>query len=217
MSTTGQFNTTHTVVIAEPPSKGLRFLVGVAMLYAFWANRRLIAGFVFSTVAPQAAAPEGFASVGTVTGVLLPLLVDFVVALGGGGIFAATLGWRVFSDLAAGVFQAIANWRSGQAMRARVAQATTQATTRASQAADATATQAAARAAAGYGDKWQLEFSNPELARFAAMVQGTLAELVKRQSVADEILADIVNTPKGTGGKVTSRQSAGAMPDQPQS
>lgn len=203
MNTTGNLNTTHTVVIAEPPSKGLRFLVGLAMLYAFWVNRRLIAGFVFSAVAPQQAAPEGFASVSTVTGVVIPLLVDFVVALGGGGIFAATMGWRVFSDLAAGAFSMIANWRNGQALRARVAQALTQAQTAAGQAGQATATAAAVQGAAR-----TLEFSNPELAKFAAMVQGTLAEIVKRQGIADELLAELQT--RGSGGTEASKPPAGS-------
>lgn len=204
MNTTGNLNTTHTVVIAEPPSKGLRFLVGLAMLYAFWVNRRLIAGFVFSAVAPQQSAPEGFAMVSTVTGVLIPLLVDFVVALGGGGIFAATMGWRVFSDLAAGTFSMIANWRTGQALRARVAQALTQAQTAAGQAGQATATAAAVQGAAR-----TLEFSNPELARFAAMVQGTLADIVKRQGIADELLADLQT--RGSGGTEASKPPAGSV------
>lgn len=203
MNTTGNLNTTHTVVIAEPPSKGLRFLVGLAMLYAFWVNRRLIAGFVFSAVAPQQAAPEGFAMVSTVTGVVIPLLVDFVVALGGGGIFAATMGWRVFSDLAAGAFAMIANWRNGQALRARVAQALTQAQTAAGQAGQATATAAAVQGAAR-----TLEFSNPELAKFAAMVQGTLAEIVKRQGIADELLAELQT--RGSGGTEASKPPAGS-------
>lgn len=203
MNTTGNLNTTHTVVIAEPPSKGLRFLVGLAMLYAFWVNRRLIAGFVFSAVAPQQAAPEGFAMVSTVTGVVIPLLVDFVVALGGGGIFAATMGWRVFSDLAAGAFSMIANWRNGQALRARVAQALTQAQTAAGQAGQATATAAAMQGAAR-----TLEFTNPELAKFAAMVQGTLAEIVKRQGIADELLAELQT--RGSGGTEASKPPAGS-------
>ena len=203
MNTTGNLNTTHTVVIAEPPSKGLRFLVGLAMLYAFWVNRRLIAGFVFAAVAPQQAAPEGFAMVSTVTGVVIPLLVDFVVALGGGGIFAATMGWRVFSDLAAGAFSMIANWRNGQALRARVAQALTQAQTAAGQAGQATATAAAVQGAAR-----TLEFSNPELAKFAAMVQGTLADIVKRQGIADELLAEL--TTRGSGGTEASKPTAGS-------
>lgn len=203
MNTTGNLNTTHTVVIAEPPSKGLRFLVGLAMLYAFWVNRRLIAGFVFSAVAPQQAAPEGFAMVSTVTGVVIPLLVDFVVALGGGGIFAATMGWRVFADLAAGAFSMIANWRNGQALRARVAQALTQAQTAAGQAGQATATAAAMQGAAR-----TLEFSNPELAKFAAMVQGTLAEIVKRQGIADELLAELQT--RGSGGTEASNPPAGS-------
>ena len=177
-------NTTHTVVVAEPPSKGLRFLVGLAMLYAFWVNRRLIAGFVFSAMAPQAVAPEGYQSVGTITAVVIPLLVDFVVALGGGGIFAATFGWRIFSDIAAGTFQMVANWRNGQAVRARVAAAVTQSQTSAVQAAQSTAT----------ATRQPPQFSDPELARFAAMVQGTLAEIVKRQSVADELLAGLIPT-----------------------
>lgn len=201
--TTGNLNTTHTVVIAEPPSKGLRFLVGLAMLYAFWVNRRLIAGFVFSAVAPQQAAPEGFAMVSTVTGVVIPLLVDFVVALGGGGIFAATMGWRVFSDLAAGAFSMISNWRNGQALRARVAQALTQAQTAAGQAGQATATAAAVQGAAR-----TLEFTNPELAKFAAMVQGTLADIVKRQGIADELLAELQT--RGSGGTEASKPPAGS-------
>ena len=178
-------NTTHTVIVAEPPSKGLRFLVGLAMLYAFWVNRRLIAGFVFSAMAPQAAAPEGYQSVGTITAVVIPLLVDFVVALGGGGIFAATFGWRIFSDIAAGTFQMVANWRSGQAVRARVAAAVTQSQTSAVQAASSTSTGTRPPPP---------QFSDPELARFAIMVQGTLAEIVKRQSVSDELLAGLIPT-----------------------
>lgn len=189
MNTTTE-NTTHTVVLAEPPSKGLRFLVGLAMLYAFWANRRLIAGFVFSSLAPQAAAPEGFQSVGTITAVVIPLLVDFVVALGGGGIFAATFGWRVFSDIASGTFQMVTNWRNGQAARARVAAAINHGQTAATQAAQANATNVKSSPP---------QFRDPELARFAAMVQSTLGEIVKRQSVADELLADLVTKATGPG------------------
>jgi hypothetical protein len=199
-NTTGHLNTTHTVVIAEPPSRGLRFLVGLAMLYAFWANRRLIAGFLFSAVAPQAAAPEGFASVGTVTAVLVPMLIDFVVALGGGGIFAATMGWRVFGDLVAGAFQMIANWRNGQQIKARVSQAIKQATIAGTQAATGQAQDVATNEA--------LTFRDPELAKFAALVQGTLADLTKRQAMADELLADVLQT----RGGVTESSNPAAAP-----
>lgn len=194
-------DTTHTVVIQEPPSKGLRFLVGVAMLYAFWANRRLIAGFVFSTVAPQSTAPDGFSSVGTITAVVVPLLVDFVVALGGGGIFIATFGWRVFSDIAAGTWQMVANWRTGQLMRARVAAAVAQGTNAAQQAAHATGQNQATQAA--------LVFRDPELAKFAELVRGTLADLTKRQAVADELLAGLIQSRGSVGG---SSNAADATP-----
>lgn len=190
-------DTTHTVVMQEPPSKGLRFLVGVAMLYAFWANRRLIAGFVFSTVAPQSTAPDGFSSVGTITAVVVPLLVDFVVALGGGGIFIATFGWRVFSDIAAGTWQMVANWRTGQLMRARVAAAVAQGTNAAQQAAQSQATTNA------------LVFRDPELAKFAELVRGTLADLTKRQAVADELLAGLIQSRGSVGG---SSNAADATP-----
>ena len=193
-------DTTHTVVIAEPPSKGLRFLVGVAMLYAFWANRRLIAGFVFSSIAPQAAAPEGFASVATITAVVVPLLVDFVVALGGGGIFIATFGWRMFADIAAGCWQMVANWRTGQAMRARVAAAVTQGTNAAQQSAQAIAQTQATHTA--------LSFRDPELARFAELVRGTMADLAKRQAVSDELLAGLIQSRGSVGGSSSSAADA---------
>ena len=193
-------DTTHTVVIAEPPSKGLRFLVGVAMLYAFWANRRLIAGFVFSSIAPQSAAPEGFASVATITAVVVPLLVDFVVALGGGGIFIATCGWRMFADIAAGCWQMVANWRTGQAMRARVAAAVTQGTNAAQQSAQAIAQTQATHTA--------LSFRDPELARFAELVRGTMADLAKRQAVSDELLAGLIQSRGSVGGSSSSAADA---------
>jgi hypothetical protein len=186
-------DTTHRVVIQEPPSKGLRFLVGMAMLYAFWANRRLIAGFVFSTVAPQAATPDGFSSVGTITAVVLPLLVDFVVALGGGGIFIATFGWRLFADIAAGCWQMVANWRTAQTMRARVAAAVSQASV--------TAQQSAGEAAQTQATQTALQFRDPELARFAEMVRTTVAEMAKRQAMADELLAEVIENRKSVGGQ----------------
>lgn len=186
-------DTTHRVVIQEPPSKGLRFLVGMAMLYAFWANRRLIAGFVFSTVAPQVATPDGFSSVGTITAVVLPLLVDFVVALGGGGIFIATFGWRLFADIAAGCWQMVANWRTAQTMRARVAAAVSHASV--------TAQQSAGEAAQTQATQTALQFRDPELARFAEMVRTTVAEMAKRQAITDELLAEVIRNRIGVGGQ----------------
>jgi hypothetical protein len=186
-------DTTHRVVIQEPPNKGLRFLVGMAILYAFWANRRLIAGFVFSTVAPQAATPDGFSSVGTITAVVVPLLVDFVVALGGGGIFIATFGWRLFADIAAGCWQMVANWRTSQTMRARVAAAVSQASV--------TAQQSAGEAAQTQATQTALQFRDPELARFAEMVRTTVAEMAKRQAMADELLAEVIENRKSVGGQ----------------
>ena len=97
-------DTTHTVRIAEPPSRVFRFIVGVSILYAVWSQRGQIAAWVFAGFSGE----PGFSSI---TGVVLPLLVEFVIAVGGFGIFAASFGWGVLADIVSGIYATLAAWR----------------------------------------------------------------------------------------------------------
>lgn len=180
-------NTTHTITISEPPSRGLRFAIGCAMLYTFWANRRLIAGWLFSAVAPSATPPDGYGSVVGITALILPLAIDFVVALGGFGIFAATFGWRVLADIVSGIYATVSNWRIGQQARARTIERIQQATESA--------------AAGQAGQAAGVAFRDPELARFAEMVRQTLGGIVETQHRLESELVRLQSTSDRAAGE----------------
>jgi hypothetical protein len=169
--------TTQTITISEPPSRGLRFAIGCAILYTVWANRRLIAGWLFSAVAPNAPAPDGYGSVVGVTGLLLPLAIDFVVALGGFGIFAATFGWKFIADIVGGVYSTVSNWRIGQQARAATIEKIQQIYNESRQTTTETATPAAGQAGQAAG----VAIRDPELAGFAELVRKTLVEISENQ------------------------------------
>lgn len=108
-------DTVHTVRIQNPPSTTLRFVVGVCTLYALWSQRQLIAGFIFR--ASMQTEADGMESV---TGIVLPIAIDFVIALGGFVIFAGSFGYSILADVAAGVFATIGNWATRAQLTARV-------------------------------------------------------------------------------------------------
>ena len=85
-------------------------------------------------------------------------------------------------------------------MRARVAAAVTQGTNAAQQSAQAIAQTQATHTA--------LSFRDPELARFAELVRGTMADLAKRQAVSDELLAGLIQSRGSVGGSSSSAADA---------
>lgn len=99
-------NTTHTVRFELPPSRVARFCVGLAILYAVWACKATIARYVFSCCSP------GLESYGSVTGVVLPLLIEFVIMIGSIAIFIGTIGWRTVVDIVGGVVMTVRAWRA---------------------------------------------------------------------------------------------------------
>lgn len=202
MDTNG--NTTHTVTISEPPSRGLRFAIGCAILYAVWANRRLIAGWLFSTVAPNAPAPDGYGSVVGVTGLLLPLAIDFVVALGGFGIFAATFGWRIIADVVTGIYSTVSNWRIGQQTKA----ATIERINQVYEQSQRPATRDAADAARQAGQAAGAAITDPQLAAFAEQVRTTFLTVFESQRATQAKLDELLE-------KTSDRAAGERVPHEP--
>jgi hypothetical protein len=194
-------NTTHTVRIQEPPSRVLRFIAGVSILYAVWSQRGQIAAWIFAGF-------QGDAGFSSVTGVVLPLLVEFVIAVGGFGIFAASFGWGVLADIVSGIYATLAAWRVKAALAAGIQTAIgaassaaqtiagTMAGGAATTTAAANATQAA-QSAANYGLPPPTE--QFDLVRFAEQVQSTLRQ-------QREAISNIAATVQ----KLEKRASAGA-------
>jgi hypothetical protein len=196
-------NTTHTVTISEPPSRGLRFAIGCAILYACWSNRRLIAGWLFSAIAPNAPAPDGYGSVVGVTGLLLPLAIDFVVALGGFGIFAATFGWRILADVVSGLYSTVSNWRTAQQAKAATIERINQVYEQSQQYATRDATDAARQAGQSAG----ATITDPQLANFAEQVRKTLLQIVEKQREFSNAL--------DTLGNASDREAGERVPHEP--
>lgn len=190
-------NTTHTITISEPPSRGLRFAIGCAILYTCWSNRRLIAGWLFSAVAPSATPPDGYGSVVGITALILPLAIDFVVALGGFGIFAATFGWRVIADVVTGIYATISNWRIGQQAEA----ATIERIQRVYNESQRTATETASAAAGQAGQAVGVAIRDPELAKFAELVRQTLGGIVETQNRLESELVRLQSTSDRAAGE----------------
>lgn len=189
--------TTQTITISEPPSRGLRFAIGCAILYACWSNRRLIAGWLFSTVAPSATPPDGYGSAVGITAMVLPLLIDFVVALGGFAIFAATFGWRFIADIVGGVYSTVSNWRIGQQARA----ATIERIQRVYNESQRTATETASAAAGQAGQAAGVAIRDRELARFAELVRQTLGGIVETQNRLESELVRLQSTSDRAAGE----------------
>ena len=97
-------NTTHTIRFETPPSRILRFCVGIAGLYAIWACR----GFIFHAIYGLSS-PE---DLGSVTGVVVPLLIEFVIMFGSIFVFIFSIGWRVTADIFSGFSAMAQTWRS---------------------------------------------------------------------------------------------------------
>lgn len=197
-------DTTNTITISEPPSRGLRFAIGCAILYACWANRRLIAGWLFSTVAPNAPAPDGYGSVVGVTGLLLPLAIDFVVAIGGFGIFAATFGWRIVADVVQGIYATVSNWRNAQQATARTIERIQTIGEQSRQ----NATRDAAAAAGRAGQAAGASITDPQLAAFAEQVRTTFVAVFELQRATESKLDQLLE-------KTSDRAAGERVPHEP--
>lgn len=182
-------DTVHTVQIKNPPSATLRFIVGVAILYAVWNQRALVAGWIFRSFRGES--PEGMESI---TGIVLPLAIDAIIAVGGFGVFIATFGWGIFADIVSGIYATIANWSTKQQIAARVADAVGAASRAATSAAGigagAGATAAGIIAAGSATDLPPPESHGMDLSAFMAAVQSTLRE--QRDAIAE--LRDTLET-----------------------
>lgn len=168
-------STTHTVNIIEPPNRAFRFLIGCAILYALWRCRDLISDFLtFRILNAFDATPDAMAAT-TVTGTVLPLLIELIIGLGGVGVFVFSLGWSVVVDLFAGAVATIAAFRARMTgQQIATAAATMAANTNAANVAVATAATAAGSAAGTAAGR--LAITDPQLAEFARLVQNTLRE-----------------------------------------
>jgi hypothetical protein len=197
-------STTHTIRFTEPPNRAFRFLIGLAILYAVWRCRSIIADFLtINILAALNAGPlEG---VGTVTGTVLPLLIEFVIGLGGVAIFVGSLGWSVVVDLFAGTVQSIAAWRNRitATNAARVA-----ATSAATGSATASATSAAVGSATGAAVRvGSVSITDPQLIEFARLVQNTLREQRGRLDSIATTLEQMQNQPPAASS--TRKPSSG--------
>lgn len=182
---TNNGSTTHTITIAEPPNRAFRFLIGCAILYAVWRCRERIADFLtFQIFAAFDATPAAF-EVTTVTGTLLPLLIEFVIGLGGIGVFVFSLGWSVVVDLFAGAVSTISVFR--QRMAATIA--TNASATRAGAIA---AVDAATNAASGP----RVAITDPQLLEFARLVQNTFREQRAELKTISETIDRLEKTTK---------------------
>lgn len=199
-------STTHRITISEPPNRAFRFLLGCAILYAVWRCRDLIADFfTFRILNAFDASPTAMEST-TVTGTVLPLLIEFLIGLGGVGIFVFSLGWSVVVDLFAGAVATVA------AFRARITSASigTVAATAAAQVAATTAAAIGAGTAAANAASSPVAYpggprigsvplTNPELVEFARLVQNTFREQraeLKQLTAAIEALETLVTADK---------------------
>lgn len=97
-------NTTHTIRFETPPSRILRFSIGIAGLYAIWACRGLIFNAVYGLSTPN--------ELGSVTGVVVPLVIEFVIMFGSILVFIFSIGWRVTVDVFSGIASMAQNWLS---------------------------------------------------------------------------------------------------------
>ncbi len=159
-------NTTHTVKIEAPPSRVLRFLVGIALLWAVWACRGLIFQFCFNAM--RGGDPNGL---GSVTAIVLPLAIEFVIMLGSIAIFIGSLGWGVFMDVVGGIATTVQAWRS----KSVAVQSATYSATEAATVAGMEAAGAAASASAVAQAK-ALSPPSGDLSQFIRDVQSTLRE-----------------------------------------
>lgn len=100
-------NTTHTVRFELPPSRIFRFCIGIAVIYAVISCRSIISGFFQFKLGTTGDAPFG-----SVTAVVLPLLIEFVIAIGSCALFIWSIGWGLLSDLVVGVYQTFQVFRA---------------------------------------------------------------------------------------------------------
>lgn len=174
-----QYNgsTTHRITITEPPNRAFRFLMGCAILYAVWRCRDLIAEFLtFRILNAFDASPAAMEST-TVTGTVLPLLIELVIGLGGVGIFVFSLGWSVVVDLFAGAVATVAAFRQRMTATNAATAAANQAANVAAMVAAGTASgNAAATSAATNAAVARVAITDPQLLEFARLVQNTFRE-----------------------------------------
>lgn len=204
---TNNGSTTHTITIAEPPNRAFRFLIGCAILYAVWRCRERIADFLtFQIFAAFDATPAAF-EVTTVTGTVLPLLIEFVIGLGGIGVFVFSLGWSVVVDLFAGAVSTISVFRQRMAATAAAKDAATMAATIAT---NASATRAGAIAAvdaatnAASGPR--VAITDPQLLEFARLVQNTFREQRAELKTISETIDRLEKTTKPTKPTAATRK-----------
>lgn len=171
-------NTTHTVRFELPPSRILRFCIGIAVIYAVISCRSLIAGFFQFRFSSSGDAPFG-----SVTAVVLPLLIEFIIAIGSCALFIWSVGWGLLSDLIGGVYQTFQmfraqNFAASAAASAARDSAGVAAGTVATVAATSAATNAAAERWTPIDPSWTGRPPEPppvqEVSNFASRVQATL-------------------------------------------
>jgi hypothetical protein len=182
-------STTHTVQIAEPPNRALRFLIGCAILYALWRCRDLIADFLTFRILNAFDANPQTLEATTVTGTVLPLLIELIIGLGGVGVFVFSLGWSVVVDLFAGGVATIAAFRARMTgQQIATAAATMAAKTTAANVAVSTAATAAGTVAGIAAGRFVV--TDPQLVEFARLVQNTLREQrAELKAIAAEVAA----------------------------
>lgn len=114
-------NTTHTVIVKQQ-NRGLAFLIGLVslfLLFRWFVTGNLLRAIEFGV---QPASDDG---VGSITGAILPLAVDIVIAIGTVLLAAGTGVWAVAWDIVSGVVEYFRNSRAtGAATRSAIANAT---------------------------------------------------------------------------------------------
>ncbi len=104
-------NSTHTIQIKQE-NRGVRFLVGLVsavVLIRWWITGSLLAAVTFAV---NREPPSGM---GSVSGVLIPIIFDIVIAFGGIVIAVGSGAWFVIWDLIQGSIEAIRIWRGKKA------------------------------------------------------------------------------------------------------
>lgn len=191
-------NTTHTVRFELPPSRILRFCIGIAVIYAVISCRSIISGFFQFKLGATGDSPFG-----SVTAVVLPLLIEFVIAIGSCALFIWSVGWGLLSDLVGGIYQTFQMFRAQNFAASAAASA---ARDSAGVAAGTVATVAATSAAVGSAAQRWTPTDPPWAGRppepppvqqqpsFEARVQSTLRahrdQLVSLESKISEIQSD---------------------------
>lgn len=100
----------HRITIETVDNRGRNFLIGLAvlfLLYRVWVTGSLLHAIGFATGSPENAG--GYSSV---TGVLLPIIVQIVVVIGAVTAALATGFWAVVWDFGTGVYEMLVSWRA---------------------------------------------------------------------------------------------------------